>query len=352
MLVYPQKVFLAAAVLLCTAFSLCAQFSDASSMLGVLPSVATTYNGNGVSFCDFNHDGFDDLCIGRGSQAIKFYENVAGVFQPAAFEIPNATGHQINAVLWADYDSDGDLDLLITKVNGPIELWQNNGDFVFENVAATAGITSAHRHYVGAAFADYDHDGDLDLYVATFYSALLETNPAMASLFYRNNGDGTFTEVAQAIGAYVPPRTTFQPVFLDFNNDGWEDLYLITDRVFTENALFKNNGNGTFSNVSVGSGANIMICSMTGTVGDYDNDADLDVYVTNSPPVGAKLLRNNGNETFTDVSVSTGTNVTEIGWGSLWLDYDNDSWQDLFVSLTTNTLQISRVTGFTATIKA
>jgi hypothetical protein len=80
-----------------------------------------------------------------------------------------------------------------------------------------------------------------------------------------------------------------------------------------------------------------MICSMTGTVGDYDNDADLDVYVTNSPPVGAKLLRNNGNETFTDVSVSTGTNVTEIGWGSLWLDYDNDSWQDLFVSLTTNT---------------
>lgn len=338
MLMHPKKFFLVAAVLVYTAFSLCAQFSDASSMLGALPSVATTFNGNGVSFCDFNRDGYDDLSIGRGNQAVKFYENVGGVFQPASFDIPNTGGHQVSSVLWADYDGDGDLDLLITMSNGPLELWQNNGDFAFENVTESAGLTMEHRNFLGAAFADYDHDGDLDFYVATFYSALLTTNPAFASLFYRNNGDGTFTEVAQAIGAYVPPRTTFQPVFLDYNNDGWEDLYLITDRVFSENALFRNNGNGTFTNVSAGSGADLMICSMTGTVGDYDNDADLDVYITNSPPVGAKLLRNNGNETFTEVSQATGTNVTEIGWGSLWLDYDNDSWQDLFVSLTTNTL--------------
>lgn len=334
---HPKRIFLVAAVLVCTDFSLRGQFTDASALLGALPSVATTFNGNGVSFCDFNGDGYDDLSIGRGNQAVKFYENLGGTFQEASFEIPNEGGHQVNAVLWADYNGDGNLDLLLTKENGPIELWRNNGNFEFENVSAAAGITSEHRHYVGAAFADYDHDGDLDFYVATFYSPFLTTNPTFASLFYRNNGDGTFTEVAQEIGAYVAPRTIFQPVFIDYNNDGWEDLYLITDRVFSENALFRNNGNGTFTNVSVESGADLMICSMTGTVGDYDNDSDLDIFITNSPIGGAKLLRNNGDETFSEVSEETGTNVTELGWGGLWLDYDNDSWQDLFISLTTHT---------------
>jgi hypothetical protein len=241
-------------------------------------------------------------------------------------------------LLWVDYDNDGDLDLLVTKNNGPIELWQNDGSFNFTNVAEAAGFPNENFEYTGAAFCDYDHDGFLDLYVAKFYHPNISIADNKRGVLYRNNGDGTFTDVTELAGVQVGQRPCFQPVFLDYNNDGWEDLYLITDRVFVENALFRNNGDGTFTNVTTESGAGLMICSMTGTIGDYDNDGDLDVFISNSHTIGSKLLRNEGNDTFTEASAVLGVNLHQLGWGGLWLDYDNDTWQDLFMSLTNNGL--------------
>lgn len=329
-----NRIILILALFVLNACSLHAQFSDVSSLLNINTTVATTYNGNGLSFYDFNQDGWDDITIGRGFLEPIFLINNEGVFTPAPFTIPNANTKQIMMIMWADYDGDADLDLFITKMNGPLELWQNDGEFNFTNVAASAGLDTSNLYYTGAAFCDVDHDGDLDLYVAKFYHPTIGLSAEKDAVFYTNNGDGTFTDTTVDTGVHVGQRPTFQPIFLDFDRDGWEDLYLITDRIFVENALFKNNGDGTFTNVTADSGAGIMICSMSGTVGDYDNDLDLDVFITNSPSQGSKMLENNGDETFTEVSEAMGVNIHQIGWGSLWIDYDNDSWQDLFVGLT------------------
>ena len=315
-----------------------AQFEDASAQLGVLPPVPTSYNGNGISFADFNNDGWDDLTFGRGIQSPVFYENVNGQLAPASFSIPNNNQKQIHALLWADYDNDGDNDLLITKEMGPIELWRNNGDFSFTNVASNVGLEQINLMYNGAAFADFDHDGDLDLYIAKFYHPTLNLADNKRNVFYRNNGDGSFTDITEEAGVMLGQRPCFQPLFLDYNNDGWEDLYLITDRVFVENALFINNHDGTFTNVTAESGAGIMICSMTGSVSDFDRDADLDVFISNGPSVGSKLIRNNGNGTFTEAADDYGLNILQLGWGGAWLDYDNDGWDDLFMGLTNNGL--------------
>lgn len=313
-----------------------AQFEDVSSQLGALPPLPTTYNGNGVSFADFNEDGWDDLTFGRGNQPIAIFENVNGVLTPASFSIPNPNQRQVHAVIWADYDNDGDNDVLITKEHAPIELWQNDGAFNFTNVADAAGLEQMSMMYNGAAFCDFDHDGDLDLYIAKFYHPTVGVQDSKRNVFYRNNGDGSFTNITEEAGVLVGQRPCFQPVFLDYNNDGWEDLYLITDRVFVENALFLNNQDGSFTNVTVESGAGIMICSMTGSVSDFDRDADLDVFISNGPSVGSKLIRNNGNGTFTEAADDYGLNVHQLGWGGEWLDYDNDGWDDLFMGLTNN----------------
>lgn len=313
---------------------LSAQFVDVSNVLNISNPVPTTYNGNGLSFYDFNLDGWDDLTIARGSGAIRFYLNQGGSLQEAPFSIPNSDGKQVMMVLWCDYDNDGDMDLLLTKEDGPIELWQNDGQFSFSNVAGSSGLLAGNYKHTGAAFADVNHDGYLDLYIAKFYHPALQSAPNFAGAFYLNNGDGTFTESTLAAGLYVPPRTIFQPVFLDYNNDGHPDLYLVTDRVFTENALFENLGDGSFVNVSETSGAGVMICAMTGTVGDYNNNGYQDIYLTNSPPLGSLLLTNQGDGSFQENAQDMGVHVTQIGWGSLWMDHNNDGWLDLFVSCT------------------
>ncbi len=334
-----KNCILCVSILCCLpSLSVIAQFEDVSDLLGSLAPVQTTYNGNGVSFADLNRDGWDDLTIGRGNGEIAIYLNINGSFQPAPFTIPNLNAKQVQMVLWFDADNDGFLDLLVTKDQAPIELWRNDGAYHFTNIAAEAGISQQSLNYSGAAVCDFDHDGDLDFYVGKFYHPSINLSPTFENEFYRNNGDGTFTEVTNEIGLQLGQRPTFQPLFLDYNNDGWEDLYLITDRVFVENALFRNNGDGSFTNVTPETGAGIMICSMTGTVADYDNDGDLDVFISNSHVVGSRLMRNNGNETFSEVSEQLNLNVNQLGWGGLWIDYDNDTWQDLFMGLTSNGL--------------
>jgi hypothetical protein len=291
-------------------------------------------NGNGISFYDFNQDGWDDLTISRGSQMPLFFENQNGTFVPATFTIPTNTGKQFIMLLWADLNNDGHEDLFISKYDGPIELWINDGNFNFTNIAAQSGIMPGAYQYNGSTIADYNHDGCLDLYIGKFYEGLFDSGPQTLSRLYRSNCDGTYTNVTESAGLMVPTQLTFQPVFIDYNNDGWDDIYLINEMDYYQNQLFRNNGDGTFTDVSDETGAGIYIDAMTGTVGDFNNDNHLDVFVTNRPNSGGNyLMVNQGDETFENQAAALGFGLNYQSWGSVWLDYNNDSWQDIFVSV-------------------
>jgi len=325
-------------IFIITAFVLCnqwgfSQFTEVSNTLPAYTVLQTNSYGSGISFYDFNGDGWDDLSIGNSTGPPHFFVNNQGVLEPAEFTIPNYNSAAIVALLWADVDNDGDPDLFITKEYAKPELWINDGNFGFVNELESSGIYGETQRYMGASFCDYDHDGFLDLYIC-IYSHPSTNLSFQTSQLYRNNGDGTFTDVTVSAGVYLPPRPTFQSVFTDVNGDGWEDLYLIIDRIEFRNELFINNGDGTFTCVSEGSGSDVYVCSMTGTVGDFDNDGDLDTYVTSNLTTGNVLLKNEGNNSFTDVAEEYGVVVDSYCWGSLWIDYDNDSWQDLFVGAT------------------
>lgn len=311
-----------------------AQFFDVSTQqLGVENINEGTIYGDGLSFYDFNHDGWDDVTLANGNEVPYFFINNNGQLEVQDFGITNEEAELVLMTLWADYDNDGDDDLLITRDHAPIQLWQNDGNFGFQNVAAEAGLEQGDYFYWGAAFADYNHDGCLDLCVAKYYHPTFNPGYEFRSLLYLNNCDGTFSDVSIEAGFDLPPRTTFQPVFLDYNNDGWEDIFLVIDRIQFSNELFRNNGDGTFTNVSVETGINLSICSMTGTIDDFDNDLDEDIYVTNGPN-GNLLMVNYNGENFVNEATQRGVVLNQVSWGGLWIDYDNNSWLDLYVSVT------------------
>lgn len=311
------------------------QFTDIAGDLGLDVIHDDTEYGNGLSFYDFNHDGWDDLTIANGDSAIQFYVNNGGIPEPANFSFNyDPVGHVV-MILWGDIENDGDSDLLTTELEGEMHLWRNNGDFSFEDITEEAGLITGNWRFRGAAFGDYDHDGFLDLYVTKYYTILNNDEEQYKSKLFHNNGNATFTDVTVQAGVDLVTSPNFQPVFMDCNHDGWEDLYLVIDRNFFMNRLFQNNHDGTFTDVSVASGANPSIDAMSGTIGDFDNDTDLDIFVTNGWP-GNHLYENNGDNTFSNIASSAGVMVQMICWGSLWLDYDNDSWRDLYVGTTGN----------------
>lgn len=319
-------------LLLCSLGS-SAQFYNVAAAQGIDNVSEGTIYGNGVSFYDFNHDGWDDLTLGNGNETPLFYENVQGDLQQVFFEIPIDPLGNVEIILWADYDNDGDPDLLTSQYGGYLQLWNNDGDFNFTNVAEAAGLDTGFWDWWGAAFCDYNHDGYLDLYAGKYYDTLNNLDPQKQGILYLNNGDGTFTDMTVSAGVELPPQAIFQPVWLDYNHDGWEDLYLIIDRIVWHNCLFKNNGDGTFTDVSFTSGTDVAVNSMTGTIGDYDNDQDFDIYVTNGPTTNY-LFQNNNDETFDIVTEEAGLLVDMTSWGALWLDYDNNGWEDIFVGTT------------------
>ena len=150
---------------------------------------------------------------------------------------------------------------------------------------------------------------------------------------FENNGNGTFTDTSLAAGISQIHHLSFCSAWLDINNDGYQDLYISNDKIEEErfrNIMYKNNGDGTFTDISVSSGTDILIDAMTVTVADYNNDGWFDIYITN---LGRSVfLRNNGDETFTDVATETNTEFNSSAWCANFFDADNDGSQDLYVS--------------------
>ena len=228
---------------------------------------------------------------------------------------------------WGDYDNDGDEDIVAVGTYQPHVLYRNNGDGTFTNVADQAGIADPRGGW-GSLFADYDNDGFLDLYITRG-----GWSGAAENTLYHNNGDGTFTDVTHTAGV-ADPQSSFCAAWADYDNDGYLDLY-IADGVIGDgaaNVLYRNNGDGTFTNIAEIAGVANTGNSLGTAWGDYDKDGYIDLHVVNFGQSNV-LYRNNGDGTFTDVTSIAGMTlpVTDA-FVTFFLDVDNDADLDIFIS--------------------
>ncbi|PHI21188.1 hypothetical protein CEQ90_03980 [Lewinellaceae bacterium SD302] len=304
--------------------SLCAQtFSEVALASGINISYGDGNQGGGVSFADFNGDGSDDLTFtSAAGLPLYFYRNNGnGTF--TSLNLVNNFDESKEAI-WVDYDNDGDQDLYVTVFNGVSRLYRNEGGLNMTDVTMSAfGSLTAHPTF-GAVWGDYDRDGWLDLYVCRYVSGITNINR-----LYRNNGNGTFTDISDGSASNDGSKLSFDACFLDVNNDNWQEIYVANDRPFFANSLYLNQL-GTYAQDPGGS-ANIAIDAMNAGGADYDNDGDMDLYVSNTSE-GNALLQNDGFGNFTDVAGATGTGVFQETWASNFFDYDNDLDLDLYVS--------------------
>lgn len=281
--------------------------------------------GGGVSFVDFDGDGWDDLTYSTDqTQEIIFLKNDGdGTFTKITL-LGIDGSRQAKSVMWVDYDNDGDKDFFTTSVFGQNRFYENTGNMIFTDITTTCGIFTDDLLTYGASFGDIDNDGDLDLFISN-----RDTNAANRNFLYRND-NGTFVDISSGAGIVMVGELSFCSSFFDYDNDGYQDIYVANDKA-QMNRLYKNDGDGTFTDVSVSSGAGIIIDAMSTTIGDYNNDGWFDVYVTNTQ-AGNYLLKNNGDGTFTNTAPATGTDFLSIAWGAVFLDADNDTHLDLYVS--------------------
>jgi len=262
-------------------------------------------------------------------------------------------GHGLG-VAAGDYDNDGDLDLYVNNY-GPNVLYQNNGDGTFTNVTAKAGVGNGRKVGAGANFLDVDGDGNLDLFVSNYVKFSYDTHvirtkrgfglypspmeyESYPDTLYRNNGDGTFTDVSAESGVGKPAGPGMGTVCGDFDNDCDTDIFVGND--VSANYLFVNDGQGKFTEMGLLTGAAYDVDgyphgSMGAACGDYDNDGWLDIYVTSYQRELATLYRNLGNGFFEDVTRLSGAGLgthPHVTWGNAFVDFDNDGDRDLFVA--------------------
>ena len=232
------------------------------------------------------------------------------------------TGPKIGAH-WGDYDNDGFPDLFFTNTYNVL-LYHNNGDGTFQNVTETAGISVPTTcQFAGATWFDYNNDGLLDIYIN-------EWGHCSSNILYRNNGNGTFTDVTLETNTQEEiPRSSFNSLPFDFNNDGFMDLYVTND--FNEpNYLYINQNGNSFIEQASTYNLDNMIDDMGIAFGDFNNDGFYDIFITGKAE--GSLLQNNTNNSFSDVAVAYGVFNSGWGWGPIFADFDLDGDEDLFVS--------------------
>lgn len=307
-------------------------YSESAADAGVNHIYGNGAPGCGVSFYDFNQDGLDDLTLGGvQGRGISFYRNTGGSFELIA--LPVIVPFEVKQILWVDFDNDGDMDLYVACYDGYNLLFKNNGNMAMQNITAQSGLPAEIHRGFGALWSDVNRDGWLDLYYVkrrTEEETILNENR-----LFLNHPSGVFTEVTDVAGVADRGKKPFCTVAIDYDNDKWPDIYINNDKQ-TINTLLHNNGDGSFSDVSVESMANIQMDAMGTALGDYDNDGWLDMYVSNIPD-GNVLLHNNGPDengkfTFTDLATPSNTSFNSVAWGTNFLDADNDGDLDLYVN--------------------
>ena len=307
-----------------------------------------------------------DLAPGIAASANALYRNNGdGSFTDVTTKAGVGDQHYGMGCAVADYDNDGDADLYVTNF-GPNVLYRNNGDGSFTDVTTQADV-GAPQWSTSAAFFDYDNDGHLDLYIANYLNFTIKTNKicggyvktdaqgrrainddtrsycspdeyeGVPDVLYRNNGDGSFTDVAAQAGVASTAGKGLGVVALDYDSDGDQDLYVANDGV--ANFLYRNNGDGSFANDALSSGTAYNArgedeAGMGVDFGDFDNDGDFDLFVTNFSRETNTLYRNDGDR-FIDVTAAAGlsrSSWTLLGFGTHFLDYDHDGDLDLYIA--------------------
>lgn len=279
--------------------------------------------GNGICVYDWNDDGWDDFAVAKNNATPRFFQNDGtGDFFEVIVQVSNdGDGKQI---LLADVDNDGDPDLLINRYQSSPLLYRNEGNMIFTDVTSESGIDQTINEGFGAAFGDFDLDGMLDLYLCSYEFG----DGAVQNRLYRNAGSMTFQDVTDLLLQEEDDSPTFVASFFDHDRDGLQDLFVANDRIPFDNLLLENE-DGDFSNVASSTNLDAFVCSMSSTIGDFDNDADLDIYVTNTSL--GNLLHVNAGDFFFEEAATSGVAVNQFCWGAQWIDTDNDMWKDLFV---------------------
>ena len=315
-----------------------APFTSEHSARGVIynmtfgPPITAPQDGYGMAVADL--DGDDDLdlvLLGRPDGLVGVYSNNGnGTFvnRSATSGIANSpSGAGIAAF---DYDRDGDLDLFLAQKHHPSRLYRNDGALAFTDVSATAGFGFT-VPATGTSVADFDGDGWPDLHLCTYSSIV-------PNMLLRNKGDGTFEDVAAALGV-ASPGLSYQSVWGDFDRDSWSDLCVSNDRGFgnVPNQLWRN-AQGAFVDVSASTGMDVSLCSMGVACGDLTGDMRPDYYFTNlpdpAPPLFGvnPLLLSTANGTFTRGESEWGVANLKMSWGTIFWDFDNDRDLDLYVN--------------------
>lgn len=327
--------------------------------------------GTGVAIFDYDNDGWPDIFIVNGTTLEGFPQGKApishlyrnnhdGTFTDVSAKAGISTTGWGQGVCVGDYDNDGWEDLYITYY-GKNRLYHNQHG-TFKEVADQAGVAGSGKAWGnGCAFVDYDRDGKLDLMVANYVDFDLSTAPAPGArasciwkgvpvmcgprglpaaknILYHNLGNGKFEDVT--VKAHIdktPGHYSLSVSTIDYDDDGWPDIYVACDS--TPSILYHNNHDGTFTDVAIVAGAAFnedgrAQAGMGSTVADFNGDGRLDIFRTNFSDDTSTLYRNNGNGTFDDVTFAAGLGLHTryLGWGTMFFDFDNDGWPDLLLA--------------------
>ena len=330
--------------------------------------------GSGVAIFDYDNDGWPDIFLvngtrlegfaaGQGPTNRLYHNNHDGTFTDvtakAGLTSSSTTPGWGQGVCVGDYDNDGWEDLYVTYY-GKNRLYHNDHG-VFTEVAEKSGVAGSGKAWgTGCAFVDYDRDGRLDLVVANYVDFDLATAPAPGerptciwkgvpvmcgprglpgakNILYHNRGDGTFEDVTtKAHIDRTDGHYAFSVSTLDFDEDGWPDIFVACDS--TPSILYRNNHDGTFTDVAVTAGAAFNEdgreqAGMGSTIGDFNGDGHLDIFKTNFSDDTSTLYKNNGDGTFNDATTAAGLGLYTqyLGWGTMFVDIDNDGWPDLIL---------------------
>lgn len=288
------------------------------------------YFATGIAWGDYDGDGWLDVYVTDSSDVNGLYRNNGnGTFSLSGLDAQVNLGSlaQSGGALFADFDNDGWKDLFVLNL-GPDVLLRNLAGTGFQDVTLASGLGDPGGGQSGC-WADLNGDSYLDLYITNWGEGISPDK------LYFNNGDGTFTNKSHLLSPVVD-RPGLANGFLDFDNDGDLDLYVVNDKM-ARNVLWRNDGAGCgdwcFTDVSVSSGADTAVWGMGLAIGDMDWDMDLDMYFSNQGP--SVLLENRssqGTPTFLSVGASAGVDADVTGWGSVFFDYDNDADLDLYLA--------------------
>ena len=312
---------LPAMVLFLSHFFCNAQFENYNLNWNIPSGSYDAYFGNGISIFDYNLDSKDDVTVAypyQGIAAFQIQDNA--LIQDFFIPLPINIKH----LIWADFNNDGDKELFVTAYGGGLFLFDySQGGLTLIEESFSSVIFGFHY---GASAADFDNDGDLDLYVTQYFN--YNSGASLPNLLFRNEGNFEFTEVGANLGVNAATNNSFQSVWVDFNRDGWQDLYVINDHNIP-NLFYQNNSGLSFTEIAQENNSDIAMSSMSNSISDYNRDGFFDIFITDGlTPV---LLEGDSIGQYAQVAFDVGYNYFQTGWGALWIDDDFDGWEDIHI---------------------